>query len=311
MGVLRIDVQHFLAIVIRFVPIAVLQKQESALQKRSCIGIAVSNDSLLYDRSFWRVRFCQFLDSTDQILHKAELGHILRLKVRKLLRQIVGIHISVSRDQHLLGSVFDQRQIPAPFILDPYSVKVFGFCTENDHDLGAVECSKYVRLVGGAQLVLQRDAGEKHLEALLGQLVIQVIGQHAVLRPSAAGIRLLVADKHIEGLFLLRNSQNTLLDFIDGFGLGLIDIPLGGIGIVQGRLVVIIIKDRGKLRPVHRRHAFVGGRILHIFNTVTAEHKRPICFGVGLVLVQDLLIDAHGLIVFIVASEVVSTVIEI
>ena len=55
----------------------------------------------------------------------------------------------------------------------------------------------------------------------------------------------------------------------------------------------------------------MGRGIFHIFNAVTAENEWPIGFGIGVVLVENLLIDAYRLVEFVVAAEMVCSVIEI
>ena len=52
-------------------------------------------------------------------------------------------------------------------------------------------------------------------------------------------------------------------------------------------------------------------RILDIFNTVTAENKRPIGFSIGVVLIEDLFINTHRLIKFVITTEVVSSVVHV
>ena len=271
MRALRVEVKHLFAVLIGTVPIAVLQEDEGSFQQGCGVG-----GSLLHYHGFFGgglVSFRQLLDAADQILHKAQLGHVLRLQMGKLLRQIVGIHIAVGGDQHLFRATADQGQITAPLVFHPNGVEVLRLRTQHHHDLGAVQRGEYVRLVGDAQLVLQRDAGEEHLEALLRQLVIQVGGQYAVRCSSAVCIRLLVADEYIKRFFLLGNLQNALMNFVDCFSLGLVDHPLGGVGVLDGGLIVLIIENGGVLGAVHRRHALVRGRILHVLNAIAAQYQ--------------------------------------
>ena len=306
---LWIDIQHLLAILVGIAPIAVLQEDESSFQQGCSIG-----GGLLHHHSFLGGGFValrQLPDTADQILHKAEFRHILRLQMREFLRQIVGIHITVGGDQHLFRAATDQRQITAPLVFYPHGVEVFRLRAQHHHDLGTVQRGKYVRLVGDTQLVLQCDAGEEHLEALLCQLVVEIGSQYTIRCAAAVGVRLLIADEHVERLFFLGNLQNALLNFVDCFSLGLVDHPLGGVGVLDGGLVVLIIENGGVLGAVHRRHALVGGRILHVLNTVAAQHQRPIGLGVGLVLVEDLLIDAHCLVEIVVSTEMVGAVVQV
>ena len=74
---LWIDIQHLFAILVGIAPIAVLQEDEGAFQQGRGVG-----GSLLYHHGFFGrglVGFRQLLDATDQVLHEAQLGHILRL----------------------------------------------------------------------------------------------------------------------------------------------------------------------------------------------------------------------------------------
>ena len=52
------------------------------------------------------------------------------------------------------------------------------------------------------------------------------------------------------------------------------------------------------------------GRRIRGLYTVTAEDERPIRFCVGVVLIENILIDAHCLIKFIISSEMACTVIQ-
>ena len=271
MGVFGVEVKNLFTVLVGTAPIAVLQEDEGSFQQGRGVG-----GRLLYHHRFadgGSVAFRQLLNAADQILHEAQLGHILRLQMGKLLRKVVGVHIAVGGDQHFLRTTPDQRQIAAPLVFHPNGVEVLRLRTQHHHDLGAVQCGEYVRLVGGTQLVLQRDAGEEHLEALLCQLVVEIGSQHAVRCPTAIGICLLVADEYIKRFFLLGNLQNALLNFVDCFSLGLVDHPLGGIGVLDGGLVVLIIENGGVLGAVHRRHALVRGGILHVLNTIAAQHQ--------------------------------------
>ena len=55
----------------------------------------------------------------------------------------------------------------------------------------------------------------------------------------------------------------------------------------------------------------MGSRVLHVFDPVAAEHQGPVGLGVRGVLVQNLLVDALGLVELVVAAEVVGPVVEI
>ena len=313
-GIACIDIQRLLAEIICLGPLAILQSHEGTIQQCSsiasiCSGRCLNNYRLLSCRRFLLTG--DLLDTVDQILHEAQLAHILSLQVRELFRQIIWIHVLVGGHKGFVGTTADELQIAAPFVLHPNSIEVLRLGAQHHHDLRTVEGSEDVWLILLTQLVFQRNAAEEHLKALAGQLVIQIIGQHAVRCALALSVRLLVADEHIKGLFLLGDIQNALLDIIDGLRLGLVDALLHAVGILQGRLVVIIHKDGSELGTVDSGDALLGNGILHVLDAVAAQHQRPVGFSVGPVILQDLLENAHGLIIFVVPAEMIGTVIQV
>ena len=208
-------------------------------------------------------------------------------------------------------TLLNQSQITAPLVLHPNSIKILRLGAENDHHLGAIQRRKNIRLIGGAQLILQRDAGKEHLKAFLRQLMVQVVCQNAVGRTAAVGVGFLIANKNVEGLFLLGNGQNPLLNFIDLRRFLFIDRLLENIGTGQGRLIVIIVVNGGILRTVYGRNTLTRCGILHIFNAVAAEHQRPIGLGIGGILVQNLLIDPHRFIELVITAKMIGAIIQI
>ena len=58
-------------------------------------------------------------------------------------------------------------------------------------------------------------------------------------------------------------------------------------------------------------HLLPGGWVVHILDAVAAQDQGPVGLGIGVVLGQNLLVDAHGLVVFVAATEVIGPVIEI
>ena len=209
----------------------------------------------------------------------------------ELFRQVIGVHVFIGRDKDFLSTAgFDERQVPAPFVFHPYRVEVFRSRAENNHNFGAVERRKNVRLVLLPKLILQRDAREKDLKALLCELVVKVVRQNAVRRSSAACVGFLVADEYVERRFPLRDGEDAPLNVVDRPGFRLVQITLRVVAIREGGLIVGIVKDRGKLRAVDRRDALARRRVLHILDAVPAQDERPMRFRVGVVLVQDLLV---------------------
>ena len=51
--------------------------------------------------------------------------------------------------------------------------------------------------------------------------------------------------------------------------------------------------------------------ILHVFDTVSAENERPVRFCIGVVLVQDLLINRHCFVEIVIPAEMVGSVVKI
>ena len=141
--------------------------------------------------------------------------------------------------------------------------------------------------------------------------MIQVVGKHGIGCASAVIVGFLVADEYVKRLFLLRNSKNFLLNIVDGGSFFLINNALQGIAIFQGGLVVFIVKNRGELRAVDSRNTPVCGRVFHIFDTVTAQHQRPIGFRIGRVFAQNPLVKALRLVEIIGAPEMVCSIKEV
>ena len=309
--VFRVLIENLFTEVVSSAPLPVLKEHKGAFQQRCNIGCAPDNDRLLHS-CLWLVRTCDFLDATYQILHKTELGHILRLQVGKLFRQIVRIHVPKCGNQDFFPATrLHKRQIPTPLVFHPDGVEVLRFCTEHNHDLGAVQRGEDIRFIGSTELVLQRNPGKENMKAFLYQLVVQIVGKNTVRCTSPCCVCLLIADEHIEGLFLLGDRENAFLDLIDGGCFFLIDCALIPIGMLQGRLVILIIEDRCELRPVYSGNAFMRSRILDIFNAVAAKHQRPVSLGVCRILVQNLLIQARSFVKFVVSAEMIGAVVQI
>ena len=51
--------------------------------------------------------------------------------------------------------------------------------------------------------------------------------------------------------------------------------------------------------------------VFHIFDTVPAKHERPVRFGVGVILIENLLVNAHGFIEIIISAKVIGAVVKI
>ena len=140
----------------------------------------------------------------DQILQESDLAHIVGLQHAQLLRQVIGIHVPIAGQKELAAVLLHQRQETAPFVLDPDGVKMRRLRTHRDHDLCGMEGGKDIRLILRTRLVLQSDPGEEHPPSLFGQPIIDILRQDAVPCALAVFVGLLIADKHIEGFFVLR-----------------------------------------------------------------------------------------------------------
>ena len=230
----------------------------------------------------------------------------------KLLRQIVRIHIAVSGNKDLLAAAqLHKGKEATPLVLDPDGIEILRLSPENYHNLCAVECSKDVRFVCRPELVLQRDAGEEDLEALVRQLVVEIIRKNGILSAPPSYVGLFVTDEHIERLFFLRYCKYSFLDFVDGSCFFLVDCTLIPVSVLQGRLVVLIVEDWCELCSVYGGNTFMRSRILNVFDTVTAQHQRPVCFSIGRVLIQDLLIQPCRLVEFVVPAKMVRTIVQV
>ena len=83
------------------------------------------------------------------------------------------------------------------------------------------------------------------------------------------------------------------------------------VGVLERGLIIRIRKDGRILRAVDRRDALVRFGVLDVLDTVAAQHDRPIRLGVGLVLVQDLLIDPHCLVIIAVPAKMIRSAVQV
>ena len=87
--------------------------------------------------------------------------------MRKFFGQVIGVHITISGNEHFLCTVFDECQIPAPFVLDPHGVEILRLCAEYDHHFCTVECGKDIGFISRAELVFQCNTGKEDFEPFL------------------------------------------------------------------------------------------------------------------------------------------------
>ena len=176
------------------------------------------HDGLL-DRFFRSLlRLCRvdhLFDAADQILHEANLAHVIALQHRQCLRQIIRIHIAVARQKQLAPILFHHGQESAPFVLDPNGVKMLRLRADHDHDLRGVQRRKDIRLVFRACLIFQCDARKEHTVALLCQLVVDLLRHQTIARALTVLTGLLVAEEDVERLFILRRGKNAALHLGD------------------------------------------------------------------------------------------------
>ena len=253
-------------------------------------------------------RVDHFFDAADQILHEADLAHIIALQHRQCLRQVVRVHIAVARQKQLASVLFHHGQESAPFVLDPNGVKMLRLRADHDHDLRGVQRRKDIRLIFRARLILQCDAREEHAIALLGQLVIDLLRHQAVVRALAVLAGLLVAKEDVERPFILRRGKDAALHLGDLCRVLLILAAGDAVGMLDRSQIVHILQKAIEARTVARRQPFIRCRVLHIFNTEPAQRTAPVRLSVVVVLSHDALIHSQCLVKLTAAPEVIAAV---
>ena len=109
-------------------------------------GRLLHYDCLLH--SLFRLVLPQhLLDAPKEVLHEADLRHVVALQNAKLLRQIIGVHVLITWQQQPGAVLLYEREESAPFVLNPYSVEMLCLFAHNHHDLRTVEGSKDVGLI--------------------------------------------------------------------------------------------------------------------------------------------------------------------
>ena len=103
--------------------------------------------------------------------------------------------------------------------------------------------------------------------------MVKVICENAVRRAASVRIGLLVADEHVERFFLLRDGEDTLLNFVDCPSLILVELPLRDVGVSDGGFVIVVIEYGRELCAVDRRDAPVRRGVLDVLNAVPAEDE--------------------------------------
>ena len=310
---LRVLIQDLLKKFVSLTPLAVLQRHIAALEQRLHVAAALVmyHDGLLdrFFRSLLRLaRVDHFFDATDQILHEADLAHIIALQHRQRLRQIIRVHIAVARQEQLAPIFFHHGQEAAPFVFDPDGVKMLRLRADHDHDFGRVQRREDIRLIFRARLIFQCDAREEHAIALLGQLVIDLLRHQAVACALAVLTGLLVAEEDVKRLLILRGGENAALHLGD-FGCVLLILAAGdAVGMLDCGQIVHVLQEAIKARTVARRQPFICCRVLHIFDTEPAQRAAPVRLSVVVVLGNDALIHGQRLVKLAAAPEVIAAV---
>ena len=315
---LGINVQYAIQVFCGTVKIAVLHEQIGALHQaadtRCNTSSGVGLHHLLHHLGLLRllVGIKYLLDAAEQILHETDLAHVLALEGGQLLRQVVGIHAAIARDQQALPVLCHQGQVAAPLVLHPHGVEVLRPAADDHHHPRTVQRREDVGLVLLAQLVFQRDAAEEHLIALLGQAIVHILRPLAVTGALTLLVCLLVADEHIVGFLVGRNSEDALLDLGNLCGLLLVQVTGGGVGgILHRGQIVRICEDACHLHSMTSGDSLFRGRVLDILDAVAADDCTPVGFGIRVILFQQLLVSRHGLVKLALAAEVVCPVVAV
>ena len=102
MGILGVLVQDPLTVFVGAGPIPVFQEHEGPFQQRRCAGAGrLLDDDLLPGLVLgFGLRPVQHLvDAADQVLDKADLGHIVGLEHGQGFGEIVGVHVPITGQQ--------------------------------------------------------------------------------------------------------------------------------------------------------------------------------------------------------------------
>ena len=251
-------IEYLLKELIRLAPLAVLQRHIAALEQGLHVAAAlVMYHDGLFDRFFRSLlrlaRVDHLFDAPDQILHKADLAHVVALQHRQCLRQIIRIHVPVARQEQLAPILFHHGQESAPFVLDPNGVKMLRLRADHDHDLRGVQRRKDIRLIFRARLILQRDAREEYAVALLGQLVIDLLRHQTVARALPVLTGLLVAEEDVKRLLVLRRGKNAALHLGDFRCVFLVLAAGNAVGMLDRSQIVHVLQEAVEARTVARR----------------------------------------------------------
>ena len=309
-GVLRVAIQHAVKKLIGFFPVAVGERHIAALEQRRRVRFAADRNILLHhllnnlrhiDARALRLALLLFaaddlFNAAQQILHRADLAHILRLKPRKLLGHVICVDILVAGNQRLFLPRRNQRKITAPFVLDPDGVVIFVIRADGEHDLRAVERREDIWLIFLTEFILQRNACKKYAVALFGQRVIDILCQNAVKRAASVFVGFLVADKNVVGLLFAGDLDNPLAQLLDLLRLVAVNLARHSVGVFARLIEVVILHHAVKRRAMAGRDFFARRRIIHILDAIFAQHKPLIGLCLSRELRDDTFVNARRFI---------------
>ena len=314
LAALRVHVQNTVIVTLGLSPLSVRQCHLAALEQGVYIGPAAA---LLYDNGLLDRLMLDFFgsvcgehlaDAADKVLNKADFAHVIAHQHRKLLRQVVWVHVPVAGNEQLSLVLAHHGKKTAPLVLDPDGVEVFSAGANSHHDLGRVERGKYVRLILCAGYIFQRNAGEEHAPALFGELIVDVLRQYAVAGALPVCVQLLVADENIIRLGVLRGGEDAAL-YLGNLCRVLLILAAGNaVGMFKRSEVVHVFKEAVKACPVAGGQPFIAHRVFDIFNTEAAEGAAPVRLRIRVILGDNALVHRKSLVKLSHAAKMIASV---
>ena len=171
-------------------------------------------------------------------MQKAYLAHILRLKTRHFHRQVVRVHILITRYKIFVVVAFHYFYKSRPFVTHPYRVEIRLFRAYNEHYFGGIERGENIRLVHFAEFRFERYFRKEYLISLLRKRGIQVLRDNAVYRASSVFVAFFITDKHVETLFFLRYFKDMFLYSVYLFRFRFVNFAGEYVGVFYRRFVI-------------------------------------------------------------------------
>ena len=308
-GALGVHVQHPVEEFVRRLPFAVLQRQFAAPEQGCQAGAFFSLHHKRFPCMFRLFASAKHLvHAAHQVLKEADFAHVICLQYGKLLRHVVRVHIPVAGQEQLIAVFAHKSQETAPFVSHPHSVEIFGAGAHHNHHPGGMKGREDVGLVHRAHLILQRDTGKEHPAALLRQAVIDFLCKQGVARALAVLICFLIADEHIERLFILRNGKDTALHLCDFFRVLAVAFAGGRVCVFQRSQIVHVLKKAVEAGAVAGGQPFMRGGVLHVLDAEATQRAAPMRLGVGFVFLYDVLVHGKRFVKFADTPEVIAAV---